>query len=210
MNSIEFKKYTFWPDIKKMNRMLQDNYDFIGFCFELSTIDEQQKNCNVYFAGYFFLDFHDDEKNISFEIANIENQTGDHFVFGQNTQKSSHKKSILFENGCSKVNMKLEPSLTTLDTNLDFNAMMQSFINKDIQPHFNLVKQFLQDHGITYEKDRFDECAQGFCLGAQTFFSDTTLPSEVVSSFERISIALEAKKLDAQIAESDLKKHYKI
>lgn len=212
MNKIEFKKYTHWPNIKSMNKMLENdesNYEYIGFCFEISMLQEN-KTTNAYFAGYLFLDFHEKTRKICFDIPNAEDDSNNFFLYRIDHLKNKVKKEIVFENGCEIVIMKPETTSTIYDISASYNKLTRQFIEKDMKDKFDEVRIFLDTHSISYEKQEVDKYCKEFLDGAKKFFSDKLLPDSIINKYSEVNSLLLYEKMNANLAESPIKKARKI
>jgi hypothetical protein len=212
MNKIEFKKHTFWPDIKNMDKMLkngENNYEFIGFCFEISMIKEN-KTTNAYFAGYLFLDFFEEDRKISFDIPQVENDSNEFFLYRIENKKSQPIKAIYFENSKQKVKMKPEVTSITYDPSSSYNDLINQFIKKDMTNTFDDVTKFLSQHNISYEKDEVETYFKDCKNGAKNFFADKLLPQSIIDKYNEISSILLYEKMDTNLAQSPVKKAPKI
>lgn len=213
MNQIEFKKYTYFPNIQKMDADREkglDNYDYIAFCFELAMTKEN-KRTNAYFAGYLFLDFHEKYRNVSFDIPNIENDSNNCFLYRIDNKKDKIKKEIGFENGREIVSMKLEPTSTTYDPSKSYSELTQQFIDKDMKDKFAEAIKFLDIHTISYEKEKIDTYRKEFLQGAKKFFADKILKEHsIISTYSEVSSLILYEKMNASLSESPVKKAHKI
>lgn len=212
MNKIEFKKYTHWPNIKAMDKMLENNesnYEYIGFCFEISMMQEN-KVTNAYFAGYLFIDFHSQDRKVSFDIPQIENDSNNFFLYRIDNLKNKVKKEVRFEDGQEIV--KMQPDLTSInyDPSASYNKLTKQFIEKDMKDKFDEVTNFLDTHSISYEKKEVDEYRKEFLEGAKKFFSDKLLPDSIINKYSEVNSILLYEKMNTNLAESPIKKAHKI
>lgn len=217
MNQIEFKKYTFWPNMKKMDKLHEEGgstFEFLGFCFELSMTKED-KTTNAYFASYFLVDYHEGEKNISFGIPQIEEDSGNFFLYRIKEEKTSDKKTIAFENNNSgsKVNMKSQSVITNFDINYEYSKLIETFIEQDMKPHILKVKEFFHTHDISYDKNEVDEFVIEMITGATNFFNDKfkkDLKKSIADIFSQTSSAIMYEKMNNEFSQSPRKKALKI
>ena len=211
MNKIEFKKYTHWPNIKAMDKMLENdeiNYNYIAFCFEL-CMTKENKVTNAYFAGYLFIDFHSQDRKVSFDIPQIENDSNNFFLY-RIDNKSTSKKEVRFEDGKERVKMKPETTSTVYDSSASYHELTKQFIEKDMKEKFDEVTNFLDIHSISYEKKEVDKYRKEFLEGAKKFFSDKLLPDSIINKYSEVGSLLLYEKMSNSLAESTIKKTRKI
>lgn len=211
MNQIEFKKYAFWPNIKKMDKMFSDglsNYELLGFCFEVS-ITKEQKLTNAYFTGHFFIDFDGKNRTVNFDIPSVENETGNLFLYHIKNEKKSNKKVVAFENGKEKVTMKSEPVKTVFNSHLTYNNLINSFIECDIKPHIESIKKFFDINKIDYNQKEFDTHIQEIIQEVEKFFSGKLNISIEDKFYEVVSI-LTYEKMNNELNQKEKKKTLKI
>jgi len=189
MEYFELKKYSFFPDMKKMQKIKGDNWEYIALAFEIAIPQDKKalKMANFYVVGYLYVDYCDGSANINFDIPTPES-CGELFYGAYKVSKAVQTKTLKVEDNRYDVKLKLNNSSAHYSGEL--SEVISKFLLKTAIPDIADIVKFLGDNHISYEK----ELVQNFISKFSSFVLEQFSPQNLEKS-----LGADYKKLDSQM-----------
>lgn len=200
---IEFRKYSYWPDIEKLSQI--EMMDDICLCFEIAVTDGGKKEHLIYTAGYVLIDNYDNQINISFDIPQCEEDTNSFYLFRQENsliKKNVTKKTIRIENNTTPLQVKRDFNLKcdTKNKNVkDLNLLISNFLISDILPDIQKIKPFLINHKINFDEKELNEFILEYSSAMVNFFSEQKLTEVLGTKYNEIKSKIILDHLEHEI-----------
>lgn len=153
-----FNSYVSIPNFKKINLQQYDQYDLIGFAYEISItdIENTDKEINCLFFFYLPYDFHQQKGSINFDILSPE-QTGNFYncIISYDKKKKSKNRTIKCEDG-DTISFKLLKTQFEYQSEQDFLTNKNLFFSQTIYPNLNKFNELFEKNQIYYDQEDID------------------------------------------------------
>jgi hypothetical protein len=197
MTTIELKQYTYFPNVKKMQNDLGDNYDYICFGCEIVFIpenfDKNKKAETATFISYLPLDHYQGKTTLNLDFLSVED-TGSFYYSQIATQKIKKKKEIIIQQ-VDNIVLKTIPTKTNLDNIKNFSELMDNYFKNDLEENFSNMNKFFNNHNIEYCPKQLNEYMENVQIAAKIFFSPKNLNEFLENKIKEINSLLLFKEL---------------